>query len=191
MTETIRQLKEKIDVVQSQLNQLQKKFKKLQELEDPDNHKMRTLYKGEFSIISYIYEVYCRLDFGFDVNWYKKSQSGKKFIVITDIQIFNALEQQYQNEVAVEESEKIHKKMITKGYEKDFNGFWKPKQQTTNKLENKKMNKLSYEEWRKKNPTTITNDAIKSLKIFHGLDAVEEVEEMMRREYELYCKEND
>ena len=42
MTETIRQLKEKIDVVQSQLNELQKKFKKLQELEDPDNHKMRT-----------------------------------------------------------------------------------------------------------------------------------------------------
>lgn len=137
MTQNIRQLKEEIDIVQSQLNQLQTKFKELQELEDPDNHKMLTLYEGNFSIISYIYEVYCRLDFEFDVNWYKKSQSGKKFILITDIQTFNALEQQYQNEVVVEEGEKVHKKMITKGYKKDFNGFWKPmnKQQTTDKVE--------------------------------------------------------
>lgn len=53
------------------------------------------------------------------------------------------------------------------------------------------MTKLTYEEWRKKNPTTITDNAIEGLKMFHGLDAVKEVEEMMRREYELYCKEND
>lgn len=53
------------------------------------------------------------------------------------------------------------------------------------------MTKLTYEEWRKKNPTTITDNVIESLKLFHDVDVEKEIEELIKQEYEHYCKEND
>jgi uncharacterized protein YijF (DUF1287 family) len=53
------------------------------------------------------------------------------------------------------------------------------------------MSKLTYEEWKTQNPTTIADGVIESLKMFHGVDAEKEVEELMRQEYEVYCKEYD
>jgi len=53
------------------------------------------------------------------------------------------------------------------------------------------MSKLSYEQWRIKHPTTITNRAVEALKRIHNVDAEQEVENLMKSEYELYLsKEN-
>lgn len=53
------------------------------------------------------------------------------------------------------------------------------------------MIKLSYEEWKTQNPIVIPDNVIETLKMFHGVDAEKEVEELIKQEYELYCKEND
>lgn len=53
------------------------------------------------------------------------------------------------------------------------------------------MTKLSYDKWRAKHHITITDNAIEGLKKFHGLDAMEEVEKLMKREYEIYLLEKE
>jgi hypothetical protein len=53
------------------------------------------------------------------------------------------------------------------------------------------MTNLSYDEWRAKHKVSITDNAIEGLKIFHGLDAAEEVEKLMRLEYETYLLEKE
>jgi hypothetical protein len=51
--------------------------------------------------------------------------------------------------------------------------------------------KLTYEEWKTQNPIVIPDNVIETLKMFHGVDAEKEIEELIKQEYELYCKEND
>lgn len=48
------------------------------------------------------------------------------------------------------------------------------------------MTKLTYEEWKEKHPTTIADGVIEALKKFHNVDDVEEVERLIRQEYETY-----
>ena len=46
--------------------------------------------------------------------------------------------------------------------------------------------KLNYEEWRKIFTVSISDEARKGLKEFHDIDADEEVEQAMRKEYVFY-----
>jgi len=53
-------------------------------------------------------------------------------------------------------------------------------------MENKINKKLSYEDWCQKYMADVDPAMIEELKNFHGVDAVKEVEDMRRREYEFY-----
>ena len=46
--------------------------------------------------------------------------------------------------------------------------------------------KLTYEQWRARLNVTVTDEAIADLKKYHNIDAVEETEKALRREYEFY-----
>lgn len=46
--------------------------------------------------------------------------------------------------------------------------------------------KLSYEDWRKKITINVPESASKDLKELHGLDILEELEKIMKYDYEVY-----
>jgi hypothetical protein len=51
------------------------------------------------------------------------------------------------------------------------------------------MDKLSYEDWRATHAASMTDEAVNSLREFHGLDANVEFEKMLRSDYEFYIND--